>query len=60
MTDANDTWSPVAGAFVQYCHLTPWGPVPVEGMNTFTDWFGHYTIEGVTEDMLPGVIRVYR
>ena len=62
MTDANDVWQPVAGAFVQYCQWNPWfwDYVPVPEMSTFTDWFGNYTIEGVTEDMLPGVIRVYR
>ena len=29
-------------------------------MSTFTDWFGNFTLEGIDEDMLPGVIRVYR
>lgn len=61
VTEAGDWTSTVPFAFVQYCRLTPWGPIPVPEMSTFTDFFGRYTIEGIdTEEMLPGVIRVYK
>ena len=58
----DETDMPVPFANVVYCQWNPWfwDYIPVPKMSTFTDWFGNYTIEGVTEDMLPGVIRVYR
>lgn len=51
---------PIAGAFAEYCSWTPWGEIPIFGKSAFSDIFGFYTITGITEEMLPGVVRVYK
>ena len=53
---------PVPFANVVYCQYNPWWDMylPVEGVEAVkTDMWGWYTIEGITEEMLPGKVFVY-
>ena len=53
---------PVPFANVVYCQYNPWWGryIPVEGVEPVkTDMWGWYTIEGITEEMLPGKVFVY-
>ena len=53
---------PVPFANVVYCQYNPWWDMylPVEGVEPVkTDMWGFYTLEGITEEMLPGKVFVY-
>ena len=53
---------PVPFANVVYCQYNPWWDMylPVEGVEAVkTDMWGWYTLEGITEEMLPGKVFVY-
>ena len=62
MADANDYLQPMPGAYAVYCPWNPlfWDYVPNWEISAVTDWLGNFTLEGIEEDMLPGVVRVYR